>query len=159
MFHKVQRSVLVVSVLAGVSALGIAAPAAATEVDAPKQSRVIHGSMPAVCYSVPKTTTVSDGVPGPVFWKRLQCMGSMASHHPYTGPIDGDLGVNSWTGVQSRLDVGNYYQWNWITGKNDSISVKALQRWANANGHRLPVNGEWSGATYSAVADCLNRHW
>jgi hypothetical protein len=114
--------------------------------------------MAAACASVPKTTTVYDGLPGPIFWKRVQCMASRESARPYTGPIDGVMGPNSWMGAQARLAVGNYYQAE-LEDYENGATVAAFRRWANAHGYNLEVHGDWDTDAYRAAADCLNKEF
>ncbi|MBT1622768.1 hypothetical protein KK101_08735 [Curtobacterium flaccumfaciens pv. oortii] len=107
------------------------------------------------CSAVPQTTTESDGVPGPVFYKRLQCLASMAS---YTGPIDGVMGWNSWTGVSGQLAKGGYFRAAITHGWESPEIVAALQRWAAAHGrYSGPIDGVWGPNSYRGAAWALNR--
>ncbi|MBT1623522.1 hypothetical protein KK101_12560 [Curtobacterium flaccumfaciens pv. oortii] len=106
---------------------------------------------------MPKTTTANDGVPGPVFYKRLQCLASMPSSRPYTGPIDGVMGPNSWMGAQARLAVGGYYWLPSLEGYENPYVIMALKHWANDHGYNLPLNSQWTGSSYAAVANVLNQ--
>ncbi|MCJ1715450.1 hypothetical protein ACLBWP_02400 [Microbacterium sp. M1A1_1b] len=109
----------------------------------------------AACSSVPTTTTEHDGVPGPIFTKRLQCLGSMAG---YTGPIDGVMGPNSWTGVARQLATGGYYQSSVAYGFESPEVIAALQRWAAAHGqYSGPIDGVWGPNSYRGAAWALNR--
>jgi hypothetical protein len=138
-----------VATIALVASLMVSAgPASATEVK-------ING-MPGICASLPKTTTQYDGVPGPIFWKRLQCMASRDSERPYTGPIDGVMGPNSWMGVSARLRVGKYFLPGPLSSSGDSTVIYALQRWGQAHGFPSWHTGRWNDITYKAVAHNLN---
>ncbi|MBF4606831.1 peptidoglycan-binding domain-containing protein [Curtobacterium sp. VKM Ac-1393] len=107
------------------------------------------------CSSVPTTTTESDGVPGSIFYKRLQCLASMSS---YTGPIDGVMGPNSWKGVSSQLANGGFFQGGIAQGWESTDNVAALQRWAAAHGrYSGPIDGVWGPNSYRGVAWVLNR--
>lgn len=107
------------------------------------------------CASVPTTTTESDGVPGPVFYKRLQCLGSMAT---YTGPIDGVMGPNSWRGVSGQLAKAGYFHGGIAQGWESTDNVAALQRWAAAHGrYSGPIDGVWGPNSYRGAAWALNH--
>jgi len=109
-----------------------------------------------VCASLPKTTTETDGIPGPIFWKRMQCLGSMPSERPYTYKIDGVMGPNSWLGVSARLKVGKYHAGP-ISNGNSPANILALQKWALDHNRPIWHTGHWNVPTYQAVAWCLNR--
>ena len=111
----------------------------------------------SACSSVPTTTTEFDGVPGTIFYKRLQCLGSMAG---YAGPIDGVMGPNSWLGVCRQLAKGGYYQGSVAFGSETPAVVAALQRWAAAHGrYSGPIDGIWGPNSYRGVAWSLNREF
>ncbi len=130
--------------LTGAGAVGQAEPAQAA------MTRI----SPA-CASVPTTTTESDGIPGTIFYKRLQCLGSMAG---YTGPIDGVMGPNSWIGASNQLAKGGYYQAPVAWGYESKDVVAALQRWAAAHGrYSGPIDGVWGPNSYRGAAWALNR--
>jgi hypothetical protein len=128
-----------------------AGPASATEISA--------NGMPSDCASLPRTTTEFDGVPGPIFWSRLQCMASRHSELPYTGPIDGDMGPNSWLGVSARLRVGNYYLPGRLSSTEDSRVIYALQLWGQVHGAPIWASGVWDTGSYRAVAHNLNKEF
>ncbi|KQO63567.1 hypothetical protein [Curtobacterium sp. Leaf261] len=138
--------------LTGVGVLGQttdAQAASTTTVQASTQS------INPACAAVPTTTTESDGVPGPVFYKRLQCLGSLAG---YQGPIDGVMGPNSWIGVSAQLAKGGYYRAPALYGWESTEVVRALQRWAAANGrYSGPIDGVWGPNSYRGAAWALNR--
>lgn len=109
----------------------------------------------SACDSVPTTTTEFDGVPGTIFYKRLQCLGSMAT---YTGPIDGVMGPNSWRGVSGQLAKGGYFHGGIAQGWESTDNVAALQRWAAAHGrYSGPIDGVWGPNSYRGAAWALNR--
>ncbi|WP_140448709.1 hypothetical protein [Curtobacterium flaccumfaciens] len=110
------------------------------------------------CLSVPKTSTETDGVPGPIFYKRLQCLGSMAGYYGYHGPIDGVMGPNSWRGVSEQLAKGGYYQSGDLATSESPEVVKALQRWAaDHQQYGGLIDGEWGPNSYRGAAWALNR--
>lgn len=55
---------------------------------------------------LPKTYTATDGVPGTIFWQRLQNWVRIDAG--YTGPIDGDPGPNTWRGVARFLNQDRF---------------------------------------------------
>ncbi len=59
--------------------------------------RIAGGGQPATSGGstgpIPQTSTESDGIPGPIFWKRVQYVGRR--DFGYTGPIDGVPGPNT----------------------------------------------------------------
>ena len=113
--------------------------------------------MSSACSSVPTTTTESDGVPGTVFYKRLQCFGSMAGSG-YAGPIDGVMGPNSWQSVAIQLIVRGHFYGNSIPNWESPDTVAALQHWAAAHGrYSGPIDGVWGPNSYRGVAWMLNR--
>lgn len=112
------------------------------------------------CRSVPTTTTEFDGIPGTIFYKRLQCLGSMAGYYGYKGPIDGVMGPNSWTGVSEQLAKGGYFRAGDLHNWESAEVVRALQRWAAAHGqYSGPVDGIWGPNSYRGAAWALNREF
>ncbi|OIH93789.1 hypothetical protein [Curtobacterium sp. MCBA15_001] len=112
------------------------------------------------CSSVPTTTTEFDGVPGTIFYKRLQCLGSMAGYYGYKGPIDGVMGPNSWTGVSEQLAKGGYFRAGDLHNWESEEVIRALQRWAAAHGqYSGPIDGEWGPNSYRGAAWALNREF
>jgi len=64
-------------------------------------------------------------------------------HGLYNGPIDGDLGSNSWIGIQQVLALYNGYEGD-IDGIPGTQTKKALQRFLNYNGYNAgKVDGIW----------------
>lgn len=119
-----------------------------------------HAASPinSVCWSVPTTTTEFDGDPGPIFYKRLQCMGSTAGYYGYHGPIDGVMGPNSWRGVSEWL--GRHYHSNDLATYQSEAVIKGLQRYAAAHGvYAGPIDGDWGPNSYRGVAWALNREF
>ncbi|MEN0104525.1 MAG: hypothetical protein AAGC90_16510 [Curtobacterium sp.] len=122
---------------------------------APAEAATIRIADP--CGSVPTTTTEFDGVPGTIFYKRLQCLGSMAG---YSGEIDGKMRSDAWFFVAKRLAVGGYYQSGSFYGSEHPLTIAALQRWAAAHGqYSGPVDGIWGPNSYRGVAWALNREF
>ena len=111
----------------------------------------------SACSSVPTTTTEYDGIPGPIFYKRLQCLGSMAG---YAGKIDGQMRSDAWVFVARRLAVGGYYQSGSFYGSEHPLTIAALQRWAAAHDrYSGPIDGVWGPNSYRGVAWALNREF
>ena len=112
----------------------------------------------SACSSVPTTTTTeSDGVPGPIFYKRLQCLASRAG---YSGDIDGRMTSPAWFFVAKRLAVGGYYQSGNFYGTEHPLTIAALQRWAAAHGrYSGPIDGVWGPNSYRGAAWALNREF
>ncbi len=105
------------------------------------------------CRTVPKTSTVNDGVPGPIFWARMQCLGRGWG---YTGPVDGVMGPNSWKAVQRYMDHHGWYDGP-IDGNPGAETRKGLQRWAKARGgYDGPISGTTERDAYKALARVLN---
>lgn len=102
---------------------------------------------------LPKTTTEWDGVPGTVFWKRMQYWAKL--YGGYTGPIDGVMGKNSWMGVQRNL-AREYGYTGPIDGVPGSNTYKAMQRWAARYGYTGPIDGVLGPNAYRAIAKALN---
>ena len=145
------------SVLALVGALVVAITTAGAVV----QTAPAEAATPRIgsaCSSVPTTTTEFDGVPGTIFYKRLQCLGSMAGYYGYKGPIDGVMGPNSWTGVSEQLAKGGYFRAGNLHNWESPEVVRALQRWATAHGrYSGPIDGVWGPNSYRGAAWALNR--
>lgn len=113
----------------------------------------------SACSAVPTTTTEFDGIPGTIFYKRLQCLGTMApGQWAYSGPIDGVMGPNSWKAASAQLARGGYYDAPALYGWESADVVKALQRWAAAHGrYSGPIDGVWGPNSYRGAAWALNR--
>ncbi len=142
------------SVLALVGALVVTLTTAGAVVQtAPAEAATPRIS--SACSSVPTTTTEFDGVPGTIFYKRLQCLGSMAG---YSGDIDGRMTSPAWFFVAKRLAVGGYYQSGDFYGSEHPQTIAALQRWAAAHGgYSGPIDGVWGPNSYRGAAWALNR--
>ncbi|TCL81127.1 MULTISPECIES: hypothetical protein [unclassified Curtobacterium] len=142
------------SVLALVGALVVTLTSAGAVVQtAPAEAATPRIS--SACSSVPTTTTEFDGVPGPIFYKRLQCMASRAG---YGGAIDGQMRSDAWFFVAKRLAVGGYYQSGDFYGSEHPQTIAALQRWAAAHGrYSGPIDGVWGPNSYRGAAWALNR--
>ncbi len=99
------------------------------------------------------TTTEDDGKPGVFFWKLMQCLGRQGG---YTGPIDGELGYNSWVGIQTRLKSLYFYSGP-INGSPTTATWTGLQRYAGHYGtYTGPVDGVPGINTYKGLAYALN---
>lgn len=100
---------------------------------------------------VPHTSTAVDGVPGNIYYRRLQLF---ASKNGYTGPLDGQMGKNSWAGVQRGLRQFGY------TGPDDGApganTYKAMQVAAQRFGYSGPIDGSMGANSYRGFAKFLN---
>ena len=109
---------------------------------------------PSACGgSLPQTSTQYDGVPGPNFWKLMQCFARM---NGYTGPIDGVMGPNSWKGVQHGLRFDGYNITP--TGVHDAYTNKALQRLGSNFCYTGPIDGVMGPYSWASVARYVNRY-
>jgi hypothetical protein len=73
-------------------------------------------------------------------------------HGLYSGPIDGELGTNSWIGIQQVLAIYNGYEGP-INGTPGTQTKKALQRMLNYNGYNAgKVDGIWGPQSTNAWA-------
>ncbi len=103
---------------------------------------------------LPKTTTQSDGVPGTVFYQRLQHWLSIKDG--YTGPIDGVPGTNTYQALQRDL-TAHYGYTGPIDGVPGTNTYKAWQRQASHYGYTGPIDGELGPNSYRAIATFLNQ--
>lgn len=101
--------------------------------------------------SVPRSATADTGVPDTNYYKRQQLYAAM---YGYTGPIDGVLGPNSWTGTQLGLRAYGY------TGPADGIpgtnTYMAMQRLASRWGYTGPIDGVLGPNSYEGLAKYFN---
>ncbi|MEO9323768.1 peptidoglycan DD-metalloendopeptidase family protein [Nocardioides sp. C4-1] len=102
---------------------------------------------------LPKTSTAQDGVPGTVFWKRVQ--NAMRIEAGYTGPIDGVPGVNTYAALQRHLRDHFGYAGP-IDGKPGTNTWAALQRLAARHGYTGPVDGVMGANSWRGVAGWVN---
>ncbi|WP_084541180.1 peptidoglycan DD-metalloendopeptidase family protein [Nocardioides alkalitolerans] len=102
---------------------------------------------------LPKTSTATDGVPGTVFWRRVQ--NAMRIEEGYSGPIDGDPGVQTWSALQRHLAAHHGYGGP-IDGVPGSQTYAALQRLAGAHGYTGPVDGAMGPESWRGVARWVN---
>jgi len=125
---------------------------------APLPAANVCTSTPASVSSAPagviaQTSTTDDGIPGEIFWMRMQLWGQR--YGGYTGPLDGVMGVNSWAAVQRILARESGY-----TGPADGDpgvnTYKAIQRWASRYGYTGPIDGVPGPNTWRAIAKALN---
>lgn len=89
---------------------------------------------PAAATVVPKTSTAvtgGPGKPGSYCWKRLQLLARKPKRHRYVGPVDGELGVFSWQGVQQALTDAGFYRGD-VDGEPLVLTLVALQEWAGS---------------------------
>ena len=103
---------------------------------------------------LPKTATEQDGVPGPIFWMRVQNWVRIDAG--YTGPVDGVPGPNTYAGMQRYLASHHGY-----TGPVDGVpgpnTYSALQRLASHHGYTGPVDGVMGPQSWRGVARFVNR--
>lgn len=109
---------------------------------------------PKPVYGIPRTSTAEDGIPGTVFYKRLQLWGKMFGK--YTGPLDGKPGVETWKAIQRYLSAKFEYDGP-IDGKPGNYTYAALQRLAARYGYRGRIDGVPGKETWKGVAKALNR--
>ena len=107
----------------------------------------------ASSHGIPRTSTEEDGIPGTIFWKRFQLWAKL--YGKYGGPLDGDLGIESWKGIQRNLARENGYR-GWVDGIPGKLTYAAIQRWAQNYGYRGDVDGVPGRYTWRAVAKALN---
>ena len=102
---------------------------------------------------LPKTSTESDGVPGKVFWQRMQNW--LRITNGYTGPIDGVPGPATYAALQRAMRGYGY------TGPIDGVPGKntwaALQRLAAQHGYTGPIDGVMGPNSWRGVARFLNQ--
>jgi hypothetical protein len=102
---------------------------------------------------LPKTTTEQDGIPGPIFYKRMQNW--LRITNGYTGPIDGVPGVNTYAALQRAMRGYGY------TGPIDGVpgtnTWKAVQRLASGYGYTGPVDGVMGPNSWRGFARFLNQ--
>lgn len=113
------------------------------------------------CRYMTHTTTAQDGVPGPIFYKHMQCFaryGGVGGAYAYTGALDGIPGPNTWKGVQARLALFGMY-----SGAIDGIpgvgTYSGLQKYAAKYGsprYAGPIDGVPGPNTYRSLAGTWN---
>ncbi|WP_035758051.1 peptidoglycan DD-metalloendopeptidase family protein [Granulicoccus phenolivorans] len=102
--------------------------------------------------TIPKSATASDGVPGPIFYQRMQNW--LKQSHGYAGPVDGKPGSNTYAALQRALRNHGYT--GPIDGRPGVNTYRALQRLAAQHGYTGPIDGQPGPNTYRAVARFLN---
>lgn len=112
------------------------------------------------CGSLSTTTTESDGIPGPNYWKLFQCFA--AKRGGYTGPIDGDPGYYTYSGFQRAARDGYGYT-GLIDGNFSDAGYSngglALQTVAAAYGYTGAQDGIPGPNTYKRSAAYFNHLW
>lgn len=102
---------------------------------------------------LPKTTTESDGIPGPIMWKRTQNW--LRMEQGYTGPVDGVPGVNTYAALQRAMRGYGY------TGPIDGVpgvnTWAAVQRLASHWGYTGPVDGVMGPNSWRGFARFVNQ--
>ena len=79
----------------------------------------------------------------------------IAARGGYTGPIDGDPGVNTWKGVQQILRTLGYYGGT-VDGVPGVNTYKGLQLLASDYGYEGPIDGAPGSNTYAGLQNYLN---
>ena len=102
---------------------------------------------------LPKTTTEQDGVPGPIFYQRMQNWLRITAG--YTGPIDGVPGVNTYAALQRAMR--NYGYTGPIDGVPGVNTWKAVQRLASGWGYTGPIDGVMGPNSWRGFARFLNQ--
>lgn len=102
---------------------------------------------------LPKTTTEQDGIPGTIFYKRMQNW--LRITNGYTGPIDGVPGTNTYAALQRAMRGYGY------TGPIDGVpgvnTWKAVQRLAAGYGYTGPIDGVMGPNSWRGFARFLNE--
>ncbi|NBE83239.1 M23 family metallopeptidase [Micromonospora rubida] len=102
---------------------------------------------------LPKTTTEQDGIPGTIFYKRMQNWLRITSG--YTGPIDGAPGANTYAALQRALRGYGYT--GPIDGAMGPNSWMAVQRLASGYGYTGPIDGAMGPNSWRGFARFLNQ--
>ncbi|MFG3714341.1 GH25 family lysozyme [Micromonospora sp. NPDC047730] len=102
---------------------------------------------------LPKTTTEQDGIPGPIFYQRMQNWLRITAG--YTGPIDGVPGVNTYAALQRAMR--NYGYTGPIDGVPGPNTWKAVQRLASGWGYTGPIDGVMGPNSWRGFARFLNQ--
>jgi murein DD-endopeptidase len=101
---------------------------------------------------LPKTSTEQDGVPGTVFYQRMQTWLKITAS--YTGPVDGVPGTGTYAALQRAMRAYGY------TGPIDGVmgtsSWMAVQRLAATRGYTGPVDGAMGPNSWRGFAAFLN---
>ncbi|CAM3545928.1 Peptidase M23 domain-containing protein [Stackebrandtia soli] len=104
--------------------------------------------------TLPKTSTESDGIPGPIFWKRVQNWVRIDAG--YTGPIDGVPGPNTYAAMQRYL-AAHYGYGGPADGAPGPNTYAALQRLAARHGYTGPIDGVMGPNSWRGVARFVNQ--
>ncbi|MFD0560475.1 peptidase M23-like protein [Stackebrandtia endophytica] len=104
---------------------------------------------------LPKTSTEQDGIPGPIFWKRVQNWVRIDAG--YTGPIDGAPGPNTYAAMQRYLAAHHGYGGP-ADGDPGPNTYAALQRLAAQHGYTGPIDGEMGPNSWRGVARFVNQN-
>ncbi|MGC4759163.1 peptidoglycan DD-metalloendopeptidase family protein [Micromonospora trifolii] len=102
---------------------------------------------------LPKTSTEQDGIPGTIFYQRMQNWLRITSG--YTGPIDGAPGVRTYAALQQAMRGYGY------TGPLDGVpganTWMAVQRLASGWGYTGPIDGVMGPNSWRGFARFLNQ--
>ncbi|MEU7677223.1 M23 family metallopeptidase [Micromonospora taraxaci] len=102
---------------------------------------------------LPKTSTEQDGVPGTIFYKRMQNWLRITSG--YAGPIDGAPGVRTYAALQ--LAMRGYGYTGPIDGVPGANTWTAVQRLASGWGYTGPIDGVMGPNSWRGFARFLNQ--
>jgi murein DD-endopeptidase len=102
---------------------------------------------------LPKTSTESDGIPGTVFYKRMQNW--LRLTNGYTGPIDGVPGTNTYAALQRAMRGYGYT--GPIDGAPGINTWRAVQRLASGYGYTGPIDGVMGPNSWRGFARFLNQ--
>ncbi|MEU1588365.1 peptidoglycan DD-metalloendopeptidase family protein [Micromonospora sp. NPDC005710] len=103
---------------------------------------------------LPKTSTEQDGIPGTVFYQRMQNWLRITSG--YTGPIDGVPGTRTYAALQQALR--GYGYGGPIDGVPGTNTWKAVQRLASGWGYAGPIDGVMGPNSWRGFARFLNQN-
>ncbi|MEU6076809.1 peptidoglycan DD-metalloendopeptidase family protein [Micromonospora sp. NPDC047074] len=102
---------------------------------------------------LPKTSTEQDGIPGPIFYKRMQNWLRLTAG--YTGPIDGAPGPNTYAALQRAMRAYGYT--GPIDGAPGPNTWRAVQRLASGWGYTGPIDGVMGPNSWRGFARFLNQ--
>ena len=101
---------------------------------------------------LPKTSTESDGIPGTVFYQRMQNW--LRLTNGYTGPIDGVPGTNTYAALQRAMRGYGYT--GPIDGAPGINTWRAVQRLASGYGYTGPIDGVMGPNSWRGFARFIN---
>lgn len=102
---------------------------------------------------LPKTSTEQDGIPGTIFYRRMQNWLRLTAG--YTGPIDGAPGPNTYAALQRAMRAYDYT--GPIDGQPGPNTWRAVQRLAAGHGYTGPIDGVMGPNSWRGFARFLNQ--